>query len=154
MCKYISRKIFHILRVTIWDAGMRHKTWSTLQSTCNFHLLASKNGIQPIRISFWILLCKFSLQNPHDARFYFSSLCLLIHDVPSFKKKKSHNWESINRNNTVCIKSCGPVTFNQESLFISKLFSALHLLHCFVVLHCQSRQQLWFDGRQRWICLS
>lgn len=84
------------------------------------------------------------IQNLHRAFFFLllSLSLLLIHDASALKKKNSHNRKSINRHNTVCIKSLRSVTFNQESQFISKLFSALHLLHCFVALRCQPRQQL------------
>lgn len=67
------------------------------------------------------------------------ALCVFFNTqyVSALKKKNSHNQESINRHNAVRIKSRGSLTFSLEYQFISKLFSALHLLQCFVTVHCQ-----------------
>lgn len=67
------------------------------------------------------------------------ALCVFFNTqyVSALKKKNSHNQESINRHYAVRIKSRGSLTFSLEYQFISKLFSALHLLQCFVTVHCQ-----------------
>lgn len=150
--KYSSRANFHNLFVAIWEVGMSKNVSVTPGIRCKAGAswIYQSSKVESNQSDFHL---QWYSANLHF--FYLLLLSLLvIHNMPALKKKNSHNHKSINRHNTVCIKSRRSVTFNQESQFISKLFSTLHLPRCFVALHCQPRKQLWFDQRQRWICVS